>query len=233
MGFWDWLKSVFTGTRTRDVSRLDRGTGALAAVVETIQVESGPAKPGHRRRIRRDTRLLPKPKAPLSGKPKKVMTESEADRLFAGTLRTKNRQIRDLLPDLEQLACYGLPAWKTEKELAGALGVTVKEMRFFSIHREMDAVPHYVMFAIPKRSGGERLIMAPKRRLKALQRKVLELLVEKLPVSPHAHGFRKARSIKSGAEPHVGKAVLVKQDLADFFPTVTYARVRGLLIALG
>jgi hypothetical protein len=90
-----------------------------------------------------------------------------------------------------------------------------------------------VTFAIPKRRGGERLILAPKRELKALQRQLLGLLAEKLPVSEHAHGFRGGRSIRSNAEPHVGKRVVVKLDLQDFFPSVHVGRVRGLLVALG
>jgi retron-type reverse transcriptase len=69
--------------------------------------------------------------------------------------------------------------------------------------------------------------------LKALQRKLLELLVEKLPVSEHAHAFRRGRCIRTGAESHVGKRFVLKLDLKDFFPSVTVSRVRGLLIAYG
>jgi hypothetical protein len=39
--------------------------------------------------------------------------------------------------------------------------------------------------------------------------------------------------VKTGAELHVGKAVLLRLDLKDFFPSVTCARVRGFLVALG
>ncbi|WPB73401.1 reverse transcriptase family protein [Archangium violaceum] len=236
MGFVDWLKGLFRPKPlVRDVSRLDRESGSLDAVQEEVRPESGPLKPGHRRTVRRDPRLLPKPKpkVPLRGKRKKWMVASESRRLFAGTLRTRNRQISDLLPDEAQLQRLGLPVWRDEGEVAVALGVSVRELRFFSIHREAERVPHYVTFSIPKRNGGRRLIMAPKRRLKALQRKLLPLLVDKLPVSGHAHGFRAGRSIRTGAEPHVGKAVVLKMDLADFFPSVTYVRVRGLLISLG
>jgi retron-type reverse transcriptase len=155
------------------------------------------------------------------------------DRLFAGTLRTRNRHLRDLFPVEKQLKRYGLPIWRTEQDLADALGISLKELRFFSIHREAERIAHYVTFALPKRSGGQRLIMAPKRRLKRLQRALLDLLVRKLPVSDHAHGFRRGRSVRTGAEPHVGRAVLLKMDLKDFFPSVTFGRVRGMLIALG
>jgi RNA-directed DNA polymerase len=90
-----------------------------------------------------------------------------------------------------------------------------------------------VTFAIPKRTGGERLIMAPKTRLKALQRRLHALLVSKLPVSEYAHGFRIGRSVRSNAEPHVGKQVVLRLDIKDFFPSIHFGRVRGLLVALG
>jgi retron-type reverse transcriptase len=43
----------------------------------------------------------------------------------------------------------------------------------------------------------------------------------------------RGRSIRTGAEHHVGKPVLVHLDLKDFFPSVHFARIRGLLIAVG
>jgi hypothetical protein len=53
----------------------------------------------------------------------------------------------------------------------------LKALRHFSTHSAKDRLTHYVTFAIPKRTGGERLIMAPKARLKALQRRLNALLV--------------------------------------------------------
>ena len=216
------------------------GTGAAAAeqdVEERVDVSGGPLKEHHLRRALRDKRLLPKVKSPARQlgiiKKKKVMTVPEAERFFGGTLRTRNRNLRDLLTDETQLERLNLPVWKTEEELAKELGISQKELWYFSIHRERERQPHYITFAIPKRSGGKRLIMAPKRRLKAIQRRLLELLIEKLPVSDHAHAFRRGRSIRTGAEPHVGKHSVLKLDLKDFFPSVTFARVRGLLIAYG
>jgi hypothetical protein len=237
-----WVKSVFgQGPRSRQVTRLSSEDGGpvdasgrpLDVVTEEL-VMKGPLKKKHRRLVKRDPRLLPKPptKSYWEKRPK-VMSADEARRLFSSTLRTRNRNLRDLLPDEAQLERYGLPVWRTEQDVATALGLTVGQLRHFSMHRVRDRVSHYVTFAVPKRTGGKRLIQAPKSGLKAVQRKLLSLLVEKLPVSPHAHGFVKGRSVRTGAEGHVGKAVLLRLDLKDFFPTVSYARVRGLLIALG
>jgi len=237
-----WLKSLFGIAPKRDISRLSpTAPGSTAtdadAIAERVDVSGGPLKEHHRRLALRDKRLLPKVKSPARQlgftRKKKVMSLAEAERLFGATMRTRNRSLRDLITDEDQINRYGLPLWKTEDDVAKALGISLKELWFFAIHRERERQPHYVTFAIPKRSGGKRLIMAPKRRLKALQRKLLELLVGKLPVSEQAHAFRRGRSIRTGAEPHVGKRSVLKLDLKDFFPSVTAVRVRGLLIAYG
>lgn len=241
MSLFAWFKSLIGAAPTRDVSRLVPAlTGTdpvLDAVDERIDVSGGPLKEGQRRLALRDRRLLPKVVSPARRlgltKRRSVMTAAEADRLFGATLRTRNRNLRDLLTDEEQLRRHGLPVWKSEQDIAQALGLTANGLRFFAIHRERERQPHYVTFSLPKRQGGKRLIMAPKRRLKSIQRKLLALLVEKLPVSEHAHGYRRGRGIRTGAEPHVGKRFLLRLDLTDFFPTITFARVRGLLIAVG
>ena len=238
MSLGTWIKSLLGVAPKRDVSRLaPSGVAGADEIEERVDISGGPLKEHHRRRALRDKRLLPKVKSPARQlgftKKKKVMSVAEAGRLFGATLRTRNRNLRDLLTDEEQLQRYHLPVWNTDEDVANALGISLKELWFFAIHRERERQPHYVTFAIPKRSGGKRLIMAPKRRLKMIQRKLLELLVEKLPVSEHAHAFRRGRSIRTGAEPHVGKRRVLKLDLQDFFPSITFARVRGLLIAYG
>jgi hypothetical protein len=197
-----------------------------------------PLKKGHLRLALRDPRLQPKAKPKRfvwwrRPKRKRVLSAEEAARLFSETMRTRNRSLRDLLPDPRQLERYGLPSWKTEEEVAEALDVSLKEFRFFAIHRRAERYPHYVAFTLPKRNGGERLIMAPKRKLKALQRRLVHLLVHKMPVSASSHGFRLGSSVKTAAESHVGKRIVLHLDLKDFFHSVTFARVRGLLIALG
>ncbi|MDP1827002.1 MAG: reverse transcriptase family protein [Archangium sp.] len=243
MSLLSWFKKVLGfGPVERDVVRLPGhgADGRAGDVVKEVVRMEGPLKPFHRRLVKRDKRLLPDSSrkahwsALIGFTPrKKVMTASESRRLFAGTLRTKNRELRTLATDEAQLERYGLPVWRDEAALAEGLGLTVNTLRHLSTHRLRERVSHYLAFAIPKRSGGERVIHAPKKRLKRVLRQVNALLVDKLPVHGAAHGFVKGRSVKTNAEPHVGRAVLVKLDLKDFFPTVTFARVRGLLIALG
>jgi RNA-directed DNA polymerase len=195
---------------------------------------SGPLKPNQRRNAVRDQRLMPKPQRRVwSAKPPRVMSTDDGKRLFGDTLRTRNKDLRTLATDRAQLARHALPIWDTEADVAEALGLSLGELRHFAIHRSRERVEHYVTYAIAKRSGGQRIIHAPKARLKAILRRLQTELVRKLPVSDHAHGFVVGRSVRSGAEPHVGKRVVMRLDLREFFPTVTAARVRGYLIALG
>ncbi|MBO0763504.1 MAG: RNA-directed DNA polymerase [Hyphomicrobiaceae bacterium] len=222
----------------RDVSALAT-TGEAQFKGEAITT-AGPLRPGHRRLVLRDKRLLPKPppdpailrRWPRPPKPK-YLTEQEADRLFSPSLRTSNRNVMDLATDEAQLQRYGLPVWNSEDDVASALSLSLGQLRHLSQHRHRETAPHYITFAIPKRSGGERLIFAPKRRLKAVLRTLDRLLVCKLPKSEHAHGFVRKRSVATNAAPHVGKAVLLHFDIKDCFPTIHFGRVRGLLIALG
>ncbi|MDQ7823795.1 MAG: reverse transcriptase family protein [Candidatus Eremiobacteraeota bacterium] len=235
VGILDWLKRMVSPPPKRSVARLQAVPESdVDLVFETVDVSGGPLREHHRRQAFRDGRLLPKKKQIFGGgKHPSYMPAREARRFFSSTMRTHDRSIRDLLADEEQLKRYGLPLWKTEKDLAGALGISPGELAFFSIHREMERSPHYVTFSIPKSSGGARVIMAPKKRLKELQRRLLQALVEKLPVSPCAHGFIRLRSTVTGARPHAGRQVVVNMDLKDFFPSVHFGRVRGYLVALG
>lgn len=228
----------FKKAPVRDVSTVS-DAGDVSLKKETVKI-GGPFKPKHRRLALRDERLLPKPplgpdyysKWPRPPKPK-YLSESDADRLFSPSLRTPQRDIMDLATDEEQLRRYGLPVWKSEADVAAALGLAQGQFRYFSQHRHREQTPHYVAFAIPKRNGEERIIHAPKTKLKAVLRALDKLLVSKLPVSEHAHGFVKGRSIATNARPHVGKSMVAKFDIKDCFPTITMGRVRGLLLSLG
>ncbi len=138
-----------------------------------------------------------------------------------------------LLSNETALAQNGLPALPNALAVASALGLTLGQLRFLAYDREVSTVTQYRRFKIAKRAGGERVISAPRKRLKAAQHFILHALLSKVGVSEHAHGFCPARSIVTNALPHVGAGVVVNVDLRDFFPTVTYPRVKGLFRKLG
>ena len=135
----------------------------------------------------------------------------------------------DLANRQERARDNGLPELKGAEDLAQAMGLSVSRLRFLTYHREADTGTHYYTFTIPKRDGSARTLRAPKRELKAAQRWMLRQVAERLPVHSAAHGFLPERSIVTNASAHAGAHTLVKLDIRDFFPTVTWRRVKGLL----
>ncbi|MEA5471379.1 reverse transcriptase family protein [Spirulina sp. 06S082] len=135
--------------------------------------------------------------------------------------------------NIERLQSYGLPILNDAEQIAVALGISVGELRFLAFHRKTATLSHYIRFKIPKKTGGERLISAPMPRLKKVQHWLLHEILDKVEVHEAVHGFRGDRSILTNARPHIGADVVINFDLKDFFPTISYKRVKGLFRALG
>lgn len=127
----------------------------------------------------------------------------------------------------------------TTKELADWLGVSLGELDWFADPRRLECkqkhskLRHYYYRLLPKRFGQVRLVEAPKPRLKAIQHQILSGILDHVPPHWTVHGFRRGRSIKTFAEPHVGRQVVVKLDLQDFFPSIPIAQVQALFRSLG
>ncbi|MCU0497698.1 MAG: reverse transcriptase family protein [Anaerolineae bacterium] len=143
---------------------------------------------------------------------------------------TQNRRRHD---DPEQLKSYQMPTFESEADLAQWLGLSLAKLRWYSFDRPVEATWHYYRFEIRKKSGGKRVILAPKRDLKALQRRILHEILDRAPIHPNAHGFVRERDIHSNAAPHVGRAIVLNFDLKDFFPSLSFRRVRAALMRLG
>jgi retron-type reverse transcriptase len=76
------------------------------------------------------------------------------------------------------------------------------------------------------------VIEEPSSLLKFIQRRILRRILEQTDLPECVHGFRRGRSIGTGASPHVGKDVVVCCDVKDFFPTITVKRVWGVFRSL-
>lgn len=160
-----------------------------------------------------------------------VAERKATDIVFLG--RGVSRGLADRRSDVERLRAAGLPVLSTPADVAQALEVSVPELRWLAFHSEATERPNYVSFEIPKRRGGTRSLSAPHAKLKAAQRKVLDTILAPLPPEPAAQGFVKGKSTCTNADVHVGRAVVVCLDLSDFFPTITFGRVRGLFQSVG
>lgn len=111
------------------------------------------------------------------------------------------------------------------EELARRLGMTVEQLR--------GARPTYREFTIPKKSGGVRRILAPDPPLKNLQKRILRRLLGRLKPHAAATGFETGYSIVSNAFGHIGRAVVVRMDLKDFFESTAAKRVTRYFSTIG
>jgi RNA-directed DNA polymerase len=133
----------------------------------------------------------------------------------------------------ERAAENELPRLDNPQQLAEALGLDVPHLRWLAYHREAAEKVHYYRFTIPKRDGSERPIWAPLPKLKAAQQWIRVNIVERLLVHGAVHGFLPGHSILTNAAVHRNPAIILKMDIKDFFPTVTYPRVRGVFRKAG
>jgi len=134
---------------------------------------------------------------------------------------------------------WDVPAIESTGDLAKWLGLDQGEMRWFADLKGLgykqgsQPLRHYHYRVLAKRSGTVRLIEAPKPRLKDRQQQILIWILENVPPHPAVHGFVKGRSIKTFVAPHVGKRVVLRMDLRDFFPTFGGVRIQNVFRTLG
>jgi retron-type reverse transcriptase len=122
-----------------------------------------------------------------------------------------------------------LPELASEAALLTYLNLSVKELKkIWWFRRRM-----YHSFEIAKGKHKKRIINAPDKRLKYLQRKIAPLLDQLYRVRNPVHGFVAERSVKTNAAAHLRKRFVLNIDLKDFFPSITEKRVKGVLDSLG
>ncbi len=110
-------------------------------------------------------------------------------------------------------------------ELSAVLDINQQRLHEFE--------PHYRVFTQRKKGGGTRVIHAPDRDTAELQRTILYRLLAKLPIHPAATGFRPGISIADNAAPHVGRDVIIRLDLKDFFWSISPIKVQKMFRRLG
>jgi retron-type reverse transcriptase len=151
--------------------------------------------------------------------------------LFLGQEHSKG--LNHVANQPEKLARCHLPDLPDASALAKAMGISMAELRFLAYTRPVSTVHHYKRFDIAKKTGGTRLISAPMPRMKRAQYWVLENILAKIDLPDMAHGFVTSRSIVTNAQPHIGARLVINLDLKDFFPTITFPRIKGLFLAFG
>ena len=154
-----------------------------------------------------------------------------SDILFLG--RGVSGRLGQRQGDTGKLTSQGLPVLATPAEVATALGLSIPQLRWLAFHTEVATRIHYVHFSVPKKSGGMRVLSSPHKKLATAQKWILDNILAKIPVEPPAHGFQPGRSTVTNASAHVGRRVVLNMDLENFFPSITFPRVRSVFYRLG
>jgi retron-type reverse transcriptase len=141
--------------------------------------------------------------------------------------------LSDRRANVEKLQKLQLPVIASPGDLAKALNLPIPRLRWLAFHSEASKVTHYVRFQVPKKSGGMRELSAPHHDLAASQQWILMHILEKIPTHDAAHGFVPGRGTMTNATPHVGRATVINLDLKDFFPSITFPRVKGIFQEFG
>lgn len=136
-----------------------------------------------------------------------------------------------------------LRAATTVHQLAPLLGFTPAGLTYILYVKPSSE--KYREFEIPKKVGGTRTICAPTNELKLLQRNLATLLqdcLEEIEAAQGrddkgskpdrlAHGFKRRRSIVTNAKRHRHRRFVFNIDIADFFGSINFGRVRGFFIS--
>ncbi|WP_175497521.1 TIR domain-containing anti-phage reverse transcriptase [Roseivivax halotolerans] len=124
---------------------------------------------------------------------------------------------------------FSLQTAHSVKDVAYALGLDPE--KFFYVVQRADDGHYYDTFKIPKKSGGERDIAKPKKGLALAQARLVPILSFVYSPGECVKGFVKGSSFLDNAHYHHAQRWVLNIDLLDFFPSVTFARVRGLFMS--
>lgn len=165
-------------------------------------------------------------------------------RFYDNKIRINDKELKQFLDKnrhvdhraLNFLASYflemkkrGLKCILNSSHLSYILRTSLKNVNWLA----NDRANHYVCFHTKKGDGSKREIFAPRPYLKKVQRQILDELLHRVRLNFRAEGFRKKRSVVTNAKRHIGKKVVIKMDVRDFFPSIIFERVFGMFVSLG
>lgn len=156
--------------------------------------------------------------------------------LSGKTLRERAIELgrdEDLIKRLEEysseLKAKNLPVIFSSQHLAVLMGIEYELFEFILERRET----FYKDFEMRKKSGGVRHIMAPSGELKKIQEWIKTYILDKIEFPNYVTAYRSKMSIVQNAKPHVGKELVMKFDLKNYFDTITEKKVYGIFLFLG
>jgi hypothetical protein len=133
----------------------------------------------------------------------------------------------------------GLPILTTTVALTEWLGLSRRELDWFADtpgrrrKRHDGILNHYTYRFLNKASGKKRVLEIPRSRLKAIQRRILGEILDRLPPHESATAYRRGKSALDHAALHAGKVFVLALDLKDFFPSIRASRVHAVFRGAG
>lgn len=96
-----------------------------------------------------------------------------------------------------------------------------------------DETKLYRSWEEPKRSGGTRPIDAPKEKLKFIQKRINERILQRTRIHNAAFGGVRGKRLRDNLQLHIGKPMVANFDLEQFFPNITSKQVYRTFCGIG
>lgn len=130
----------------------------------------------------------------------------------------KQNGIESLFDNVDDLAVHRSFYYPNLLSVEGNIGANLDLQSLYTL-------PKYTEFIIKKRNGGERIIEIPDFKLKAVQRRILRNILNKINVSNSAVAYVKGKKITDGVVMHVAQPSVLKLDISDFFRSIDFGLV--------
>ena len=139
------------------------------------------------------------------------------------------RWLEFLIRYAKTMAGRGLPSFFNAAHLAKKWFASENQMYWMLCNIKS----FYTAYEIPKDGGGVRRIDAPDGKLKTIQGRILRNILNQRRPEKQATAFLPGSSLLKNVNPHVGRAVVVRMDLKDFFPNIRFPAVRRVFQEFG
>lgn len=128
-------------------------------------------------------------------------------------------------------SCYqkNIPPIFEDNHMSLLMGRDIKLLRSY-IHGTDE---FYRTFKIKKRSGGFREISTPYPSLLECQKWISNNILKSIDMPKYVTGYRKGMSILDNAKIHCGRDYLLKIDIQNFFPSISFSRIINVFKKLG
>ncbi|CAG0996298.1 MAG: retron St85 family RNA-directed DNA polymerase [Candidatus Methanoperedens sp.] len=138
-------------------------------------------------------------------------------------------EYRKEFKSFKRLKSKKLPYVYDIDHLSNLTNSSSKQVRFFLSNKDIG----YTTFRIPKKMGGFREINASSKKLKIIQKWILNNILYKLDSSDYVYGFIPGKTIYSNAQIHVNHDLVLGIDIKDFFPSIKFGSIYHIFKSAG